>query len=134
MAEQRGKSRPGGTRLALRVTAVLVLVALSSACRRSGGEASKASPPTTLRLGISQVSATNPSTGLRQLTQLLTQESLARAGEDGRMQPWLAENWTVTNDGRSLTIRLRHGVTFPDGTALDADALGKILPLSLKSY
>ena len=134
MAEQRGKSRPGGTRLALGVTAVIAGATLSWACRRSGGEASSASPPVALRLGISQVSATNPAIGLRQLTSLLTQENLARTGEDGRMLPALAEGWTTGKDGRSLLVKLRPKVTFHDGYALDADALVKILPDSLKSF
>jgi peptide/nickel transport system substrate-binding protein len=129
MAEQRGKSRPGGTRLAWRAIAVLALATLSWACRRSGGEAPRASPPVALRVGISQVSAT----GFRQLTQLLTQENLARTGEDGRMQPWLAEGWTVGNRGRSLLVKLRPNVKFHDGYPLDADAVSRILPESLKS-
>ena len=134
MAEQRGKSRPGGTRLALSAIAVVALATPSWACRQSGGEAREASPPVALRLGISQVSATNPTIGLRQLSGLLTVEGLARAAEDGRMQPLLAESWTAGNEGRSLTIKLRPHVTFPDGALLDAEALATILPESLRSY
>jgi peptide/nickel transport system substrate-binding protein len=134
MAEQRGRSRPGGTRLALGMIAVIAGATLSWACRRSGGEAPKASPPTALRLGISQVSATNPGTGLRQLTSLLTQESLARAIDDGRVQPSLAEGWTSQPDGRSLVVKLRPKITFHDGSPLDAEAVAKILPDSLKGF
>jgi peptide/nickel transport system substrate-binding protein len=134
MAEQRGRSRPGGTRLALGMIAVIASATLSWACRRSGGEASSASPPISLRLGISQVSATNPGTGLRQLALLLTQENLARTGEDGRMQPLLAEGWTTGKGGRSLLVKLRPKVTFHDGYPLDADAVAKILPDSLKNF
>ena len=85
-----------------------------------------------LRLGISQVSATNPAIGLRQLTHLLTQESLARAIDDGRMQPSLAEGWTSPNDGRSLVVKLRPKITFHDGSPLDAEAVARILPDSFK--
>jgi peptide/nickel transport system substrate-binding protein len=134
MAEQRGKSRLGGSRLAWCATAVLALAILSWACRRSGGEALVASPPNTLRLGISQVSTTNPAIGLRQLANILTVESLARAAEDGRMQPSLAESWTPERGGRSLSIKLRPNVTFPDGTPVDAEAIANILPESLKSF
>jgi peptide/nickel transport system substrate-binding protein len=134
MAEQRGRSRPGGTRLALGVIAVIASATLSWACRRSGGEAPKASPPAALRLGISQVSATNPGTGLRQLTSLLTQESLARAIDDGRVQPSLAEGWTPKPDGRSLVVKLRPKIRFHDGSPLDAEAVARILPDSLKGF
>jgi peptide/nickel transport system substrate-binding protein len=76
---------------------------------------------------------TNPMFGLRQLAGLLSTESLARTGEDGRMQPWLAESWTSGRDGRSLTIKLRKNVRFHDGSALDADVVAAILPESLRS-
>jgi peptide/nickel transport system substrate-binding protein len=85
-------------------------------------------------MGISQVSATNPGTGLRQLNSLLTQESLGRAVDDGRMQPWLAEGWTSQNGGRSLVVKLRPKITFHDGSPLDAEAVAKILPDSLKGF
>jgi len=120
--------------LALGVIAVIAGATLSWACRRSGGEAPRASPPTALRLGISQVSTTNPAIGLRQLTQLLTQESLARAIDDGRMQPSLAEGWMSQNAGRTLVVKLRPKITFHDGSPLDAEAVAKILPDSLKGF
>jgi peptide/nickel transport system substrate-binding protein len=72
--------------------------------------------------------------GLRQLAGLLSIESLARAGEDGRMQPWLAESWMSGRDGRSITIKLRKNVRFHDGSALDADVLTTILPEWLRSF
>jgi peptide/nickel transport system substrate-binding protein len=72
--------------------------------------------------------------GLRQLAGLLSIESLARAGNDGRMQPWLAESWTSGSDGRSLTIKLRKNVRFHDGSALDAESVADILPESLRSF
>jgi peptide/nickel transport system substrate-binding protein len=134
MAEQRGNSRPGGTRLAWRAIAVVALATLSWACRRSGGEASSASPPIALRVGISELSATNPIAGLRQFFPLLTQENLARTAEDGRMQPLVAEGWTTGKGGRSLLVKIRPKVTFHDGYPLDAEALAKILPDSLKNF
>jgi len=50
------------------------------------------------------------------------------------MQPWLAEGWTIGKGGRSLLVKLRPNVTFHDGSPLDADALSKILPESLKNF
>lgn len=95
-----------------------------------------ADPPeqlTTLREGAAQLSATSPINGLRQLSLNLSVESLARTGPDGRMQPWLAESWTIGHDGRSLVIKLRPNVKFHDGTALDAAAVAALLPESLRS-
>lgn len=42
---------------------------------------------------------------------------------DSTIGPELAEGWTLTADGRSLTLRLRSGVKFHDGTAFDAEAV-----------
>ncbi|MGP9821310.1 ABC transporter substrate-binding protein [Salinarimonas sp. NSM] len=39
------------------------------------------------------------------------------------IEPALAESWEVSDDGTVYTFTLREGVTFHDGTALDADAV-----------
>ena len=33
----------------------------------------------------------------------------------GEPEPWLAERWTTSPDGRTITLTLREGVTFSDG-------------------
>ena len=43
--------------------------------------------------------------------------------EDGEYLPWLAEEVTMSDDARAYTIKLRSGVTFHDGTPLDAAAV-----------
>ncbi len=50
-------------------------------------------------------------------------ETLTRLDEKGSIQPWLAESWTVSPDGRQYTFKLRTGVTFGDGTPFDARAV-----------
>jgi peptide/nickel transport system substrate-binding protein len=42
---------------------------------------------------------------------------------EGKYLPMLATRWTVSSAGRIWTIALRAGVTFQDGTPLDADAV-----------
>ncbi|PPG63970.1 peptide ABC transporter substrate-binding protein [Rathayibacter sp. AY2B7] len=54
-------------------------------------------------------------------TQVL--ESLVSRDADGTITPWLAESWTVSDDALSYDFTLREGVTFTDGTALDAEAV-----------
>jgi ABC-type transport system substrate-binding protein len=39
------------------------------------------------------------------------------------LEPWLAEHYTVADDGLTYTFYLREGITFQDGTPLDADAV-----------
>ncbi|WP_281824304.1 ABC transporter substrate-binding protein [Jannaschia rubra] len=48
-------------------------------------------------------------------------EGLTRFGPDGSIQPGLAESWDVSEDGTVWTFHLREGVTFHDGTSMDAD-------------
>ncbi|WP_238578751.1 TIGR04028 family ABC transporter substrate-binding protein [Inquilinus limosus] len=41
------------------------------------------------------------------------------------IKPWIAESWAVNADATEYTFRLRKGVTFSDGTPLDAEAVAK---------
>jgi peptide/nickel transport system substrate-binding protein len=51
-------------------------------------------------------------------------DTLVNLSRDGqRVEPALAESWTLAPDGLLATIKLRAGVRFHDGTALDADAV-----------
>ncbi|MEZ0165286.1 ABC transporter substrate-binding protein [Kineococcus sp. LSe6-4] len=54
----------------------------------------------------------------RQLVDSLTVQDL-----DGRIQPWLAQRWEVSPDATTFTFHLRPGVTFSDGTPVDAAAV-----------
>lgn len=55
--------------------------------------------------------------------QLLLQlyAGLTRLDEQGEPYPSLAESWTVSDDGRTYTFRLRDGLTFSDGSPLTAE-------------
>src|SRR5262245_66388593 len=94
------------------------VAALASACGGEHGRRSGDAPTASaqLRIGVAQLSTTSPINGLRQLTPIFTLEGLARAGEDGRIQPELAESWATTNNGRSLIVKLRSNVRFHDGS------------------
>src|SRR5215207_9039065 len=47
-------------------------------------------------------------------------EGLTKINMDGRITPLLAESWTIDPDGKLYTFKLRKGVKFHDGEALDA--------------
>ncbi|MBM7602900.1 peptide/nickel transport system substrate-binding protein [Metabacillus crassostreae] len=49
-------------------------------------------------------------------------ETLVKIDENLEIQPWLAESW-VQNDEKTWTFKIRDGVTFHDGTAVDAQAV-----------
>ena len=48
-------------------------------------------------------------------------EGLTRFGPDGSVNPGLAESWEISEDGTVYTFKLREGVTFHDGTTMDAE-------------
>jgi peptide/nickel transport system substrate-binding protein len=48
-------------------------------------------------------------------------EGLTRFTETGAVVPGLAESWDISDDGLTYTFKLRSGVTFHDGTTMDAD-------------
>ncbi|MEM7270200.1 MAG: ABC transporter substrate-binding protein [Pseudomonadota bacterium] len=47
-------------------------------------------------------------------------EGLVRFGEDGSINPGLAESWEISDDGLEYTFKLRTGVKFHDGADFDA--------------
>jgi peptide/nickel transport system substrate-binding protein len=50
-------------------------------------------------------------------------DPLVVAGEDGELQPWLAESVTPQNDAQAWTIKMRQGISFSNGEAVNADAV-----------
>jgi peptide/nickel transport system substrate-binding protein len=67
------------------------------------------------------------------LVQNLSVESLARLGEDGRVEPSLAQGWELAKDGRTLVVRLREGVMFHDGSPLNPTSVAAVLPDALRT-
>jgi peptide/nickel transport system substrate-binding protein len=43
--------------------------------------------------------------------------------EGGKLEPWLATEWNLDEDGKSYTLKLREGVSFHDGTPFNAEAV-----------
>lgn len=50
-------------------------------------------------------------------------ENLVYIDDQGLPQPWLAESWEISEDGKTITFKIRQGVQFHDGTDLDANAV-----------
>jgi peptide/nickel transport system substrate-binding protein len=93
---------------------------------------SRSSPPTTVRTGGALVATvrSEPVTFNRyvrnsfptHLVSLLTQAPLVRINQiSSQPEPWLASGWTASDDGRSITVDLREGVTWSDGVPFDAE-------------
>lgn len=57
-----------------------------------------------------------------QVVSLLTHARLVRINlASQEVEPALAESWTISEDGRTYTFRLRDGITFSDGAPFTAD-------------
>jgi peptide/nickel transport system substrate-binding protein len=50
-------------------------------------------------------------------------ETLVFINSDGSLAPHLATEWTTSDDGMAITLSLRDGVKFHDGTPFDAEAV-----------
>ena len=50
-------------------------------------------------------------------------DSLTSLDEDGDAVPWLATDWKQSKDGLTWTFTLKDGVSFTDGTPVDAAAV-----------
>jgi len=59
-------------------------------------------------------------------------ESLIRIGYDGKYVPWLATDWVVASDLKSITFNLRKGVKYHDGTLFNAQSVKECLDFAIK--
>ncbi|KML71593.1 TIGR04028 family ABC transporter substrate-binding protein [Pectobacterium peruviense] len=58
---------------------------------------------------------------LNQITDKLTYQN----PETLEIEPWVAESWSINADNTEYTFKIRPGVSFSDGTPLDANAVAK---------
>lgn len=50
-------------------------------------------------------------------------DNLVSLDDDGQVVPWLADSWEASDDGLTYTLTLEDGVSFTDGTPVDAEAV-----------
>src|SRR5437660_3905598 len=82
---------------------------------------------TTLRIGLQEdPDALDPAQGVsfvgREIFAALC-DKLVDVNREMKLQPQLATEWSWSADAKALTIKLRSGVKFHDGTELDAAAV-----------
>ncbi|MGE7924032.1 nickel ABC transporter substrate-binding protein [Viridibacillus arvi] len=53
-------------------------------------------------------------------SQAMVYESLVYYGKGGEIQPWLAESWDISKDGKEYVFHLRKDVEFSDGSKFNA--------------
>ena len=121
-------TRPAFLVAGLIATTATVLAGCAGGAATTAADAGPAQPGGTLRYGLSGAptcsdpaqSGTNQTIYVtRQVVDSLTDQN----PETGEIEPWLAERWDVGPDAKSFTFTLKDGVTFSDGTVLDAAAV-----------
>jgi len=118
--------RPARSRVAVAVLAVLAV--LLTACG-GGGSAEGGASAGPLRIGsVVFPSSLDPAIGTggsdHMVLYLIYDRLIDQDPETGELRPGLAESWAYDEtDRRRFTLELRDGVTFQDGTPLDAAAV-----------
>ena len=64
---------------------------------------------------------------LDELRRTLTTESLVYTSADGEFQPGLAEDWSISDNGLTVTLTLLAGAAFHDGVPLNAEIVKTLL-------
>lgn len=122
-------SRPVRARLGAPL-AVGVVLALAACTGGSDGTSSDGTPTDGGTLvyatGDAEPTCLDPHVGGNYPQALISTqylEPLVGRDADGTILPWLATEWTVSDDGLTWDFTLADDVTFTDGTPLDADAV-----------
>lgn len=114
----------------------LLLVGLLAACQSDTGpqpapEGENAPPAAENKLTLAyhedSVGTLNPHMYLPSqfITQDMVYDGLVVYGENGEIQPMLAESWEISEDGKTYTFQLRQGVKFSDGSDFNAQNVVK---------
>ena len=84
-------------------------------------------PEATLRyvysIGTSSFDPSKASTSFDNVALFITYDRLVHLSPTGEAEPGLATEWEFSEDGTSLTLSLREGVKFQDGSDLTADVV-----------
>lgn len=105
----------------------LTLIAAISGCGGGGGENKSGTDTGTLNASWNtDIGDLNPHIYSSQMfAQGMVYEALVKYGQGGKIEPWLAESWTISPDGREYTFKLRRDVKFSDGSPFNAQAAKK---------
>lgn len=118
------------TGIGLLIVSMLVL----SACATSGssdeggstgsdGGVDKSEVTIAFQENIQTMDPHNGSAGIDNSVQYAIYESMFTPDEDGELQPLLATDYEVSDDGLTYTFKLRDDVTFTDGAEFNAEAV-----------
>lgn len=127
--------RPRAGRAVLMASLATAAVFTVAACGSSSsgtsgsasGSAAQGDPAAVLRYVYQNAPSTlDPhvvNTGFANVPLFLIFDRLVHVNPAGEAIPGLATSWKFSDDGKSLTLKLREGVKFQDGTPFDAEAV-----------
>ncbi|KAB8291459.1 ABC transporter substrate-binding protein [Bifidobacterium avesanii] len=115
------------------LAAVLVLSGCGSANAASRSSAAGGTPVSGGTLKVAEIpdiySCIDPSqaswSGSRNIVRQFVESLTDQDPETNEIKPWLASDWTISPDGKTYTFNLKHGITFSNGEAFNADAVVK---------
>lgn len=123
-----------------KVAVMLLILALSFsivACNKSTTETNKEAGEEQTQLvyaSTKDIRDINPHTYSGEMAaQNMVFESLVINTEDG-VEPWLAESWEISEDGKTYTFKLREDVKFTDGEIFDATAAKMNIDAVMNNY
>lgn len=121
---QMRRAGRSGSRVAL--TAVLAGALAVSACTTGGGGGGGGAADKTFTIGIGvDLDTVDPVQQTTTTVQNVVDygvEALTKLDKNGKVQPSLAKSWDTSEDGKTMTFKLREGVKFQDGTDFNAKA------------
>ncbi len=99
-----------------------ILLGVSTAALMAGTAAAKDDLTVAIQLEPPHLDPTSAAAGaIDSVLYSNVFEGLTRFMADGSVVPGLAESWEISDDGLTYTFKLRDGVTFHDGSTMDAD-------------
>jgi nickel transport system substrate-binding protein len=111
---------------ALNLFALLILSMIVISCGSNKTNKEEPKEKTLVFANFRDIRDLNPHLYAGELfAQNLLFESLVKIDTDGSFKPWLAESWTISDDGKTYVFKLREDVSFSDGEKFNAEAAKK---------
>lgn len=122
---RRVSGRLTGSRRAACVAAAAVAAMLLAACTTTGEPGGEKGGTFTIAIGV-DLDTVDPAQQTTTTVQNVIDyalETLTELDKEGKTTPGLATKWETSESGKELTLHLREGVKFHDGTPFDAEAV-----------
>ncbi|KRE48121.1 nickel ABC transporter substrate-binding protein [Paenibacillus sp. Soil522] len=116
------------------LTTAIVGCSTKNTEENSGTEAGTAEKTVTVSwprdIGTMNPHVYNPS---QLIAQSMIYEPLVSYKDGGKLEPHLAEAWTISEDGKEYTFKLRQNIKFSDGTSFNAEVAKKNFDAVMKN-